>query len=115
MLALLQRLADLALHGRQDALGLTDFVIALRGYDDAVRVLGLFLKRNHGLRQALHRAHKAEIERGEDQTRRDDRDEERQLEDAARIGEQLLADRRLIDNRFDELTALQPGLADDAQ
>ena len=108
MLALLQRLAQLRLHCRKHALGLTDLVAPKARDDDPLRVVRFLLKAHHRLRHVLHRPHDRKEQRSENQQRRHQRDHEPKRQNAHRIGHHIGSDRRFVDEHFNEVAAAQP-------
>ena len=101
---LLQHRGKIALHGVKLVLRHADLVVAAARPDPARGILRVVAKRHHVGGDAPHRPHQEVVQREEQQHRGDDADQERYKEDVAGEAQHGCAQRRLIEDDFDEVT-----------
>ena len=87
---LLQHRGDVALHGRQLALGGADLVAAPGRHDDTGGVFRLRAKRRHVGGDPSQRPHEQVMQREIHQRRRDARDQQREHQDVDRVAQHRL-------------------------
>ena len=113
--ALPQGAAQALLHLGQLALGDADLVAARRGLDDARGVLGIVAEPGHGLGDAAHGPDHEQVQAQIDEGRGEERNDQRQRQDALRIAEHLAPQRRLLQDHLDQGLAILGRYADDPQ
>ena len=101
----MQHRGELALHGGELLLGGADLVAAARFGDDARRIFRIGAERDHVGGDAPHRPHQQVMQREEHQHRGDAGDHQRQQQDVDREGPHRVAQRRFVENDFEELAA----------
>jgi hypothetical protein len=101
-----QRLLKLSLHGRQFALGNSEFVIAFAREDHGVRVVRTHRELQHTVGHPADRPDGDAVDRHEDETGGYQRDDQRQECDVARIDQHGGAQRFVRQDHFDMVFAL---------
>jgi hypothetical protein len=112
---LLERRAQLGLHVRQLVLGDAQLVGAGRGRQRARQVLRVLSEGHHALGHAPHGAHQQPLQAQIDEGGGDQRDDDREREDAVGIVDESHAHGRLVDDDLDDRLRMARRWRDDAQ
>ena len=104
---LLQRLRELRLHGRQLPLGGADLVAPVTRLDDAAHVLGTLTEADHVARDALHRPDQRLVQHEVDERCGEERDRDREAEDAQAEPDHGVLQRALHDDDLDLVAAAE--------
>ena len=100
---LMQHGGELALHGGELLFRRADFIAAAGFGNDARRIFRIGAERDHVRGDPPHRPHQQVMQREEHQHRGDAGDHQRQQQDVHGEGQHRLAQRRFVENDFDEL------------